>query len=185
MGEKESKVFFEELYRNEYETIKKYVRRMVTDSNGIEDIVQETFYEAYRKRKELMVHPNVPGWLRLTAKNKILKWEDKQRKYSLDFDFLLERVTEMTDHKVDGYKVAEYYSVLERVLSKEEIEMLKGYYEYGYTANEMAKRYDITETNFKVRILRMKHRIKDSLLVPFIFGATDLILRAILFMGDK
>ena len=185
MGEKENRTFFEELYRNEYENIKKYVRRMVTDCNGVEDIVQETFYEAYRKKKELQTHPNVQGWLRITAKNKILKWEDKQRKYSLDFDFLLDKVTEETNHRVDAYKLAEYYSVLEDVLTKEELEMLRGYYEYGYTATEMAKRCGITETNFKVRILRMKHRIKDSLITPFMFGAVDLILQAILFIGDK
>ena len=39
---KGNREFFEELYRSEYDNIKRYVRRMVTDGNGIEDIVQET-----------------------------------------------------------------------------------------------------------------------------------------------
>ena len=64
---KENREFFEELYRSEYDNIKRYVRRMITDGNGIEDIVQETFVEAYRKISFLRTHPNVPGWLRVTA----------------------------------------------------------------------------------------------------------------------
>ena len=86
---KGNREFFEELYRSEYDNIKRYVRRMVTDDNGIEDIVQETFVEAYRKIAYLRTHPNIPGWLRVTAKNKIMKWEEKQKKYSLDFDYVL------------------------------------------------------------------------------------------------
>lgn len=185
MRVREDVAFFEELYRDEYENIKKYVRRMVVDCNGIEDIVQETFYEAYRKRRELQTHPNVQGWLRLTARNKVLKYEDKERKYSLDHDYLLIQATDDHEQKFDAYKMAEFYSVIEKVLTEEEMEMLKGYYEYGYSAVEMADKWGLSVSNFKIRILRMKHRIKDSLLAPFMFGAVDLILKAILFMGDK
>ena len=54
-----SKEFFDELYNSEFTQIEKYVRRMLYDSNAVEDIVQETFFEVYRKREELMKHPNI------------------------------------------------------------------------------------------------------------------------------
>ena len=57
-----SKEFFDELYNSEFTQIEKYVRRMLYDSNAVEDIVQETFFEVYRKREELMKHPNIKGW---------------------------------------------------------------------------------------------------------------------------
>lgn len=66
----DSKKFFEELYNEEFDEIVRYVRRMLTDSNAVEDVAQETFYEFYRKRKELVNHPNIHGWLRITAQTR-------------------------------------------------------------------------------------------------------------------
>ncbi len=186
MRDREDNAFIDALYRDEYESIRKYIRRMVPDPYAAEDIIQETFLEAVRHCRKLRTeHPNVAGWLRVTAKNKVMKWEDKEKKYCLDMEYLLEKVTYLTDHKFDEYVLSEYYSVLEDVLSKEEMDMLIGYYKLGYSATEMSNHYGITESNFKVRILRMKHRIKNSLLQPFLFGALELILKAILTLGDK
>lgn len=148
----DSKKFFEELYNEEFDEIVRYVRRMLTDSNAVEDVAQETFYEFYRKRKELVNHPNIHGWLRITAKNKVMKWEEKQRKYSLDFDFLLDNATLGNGSRVDDFKMVEAYSTVGEILSEEELELLRCYYEYGYTSQEMAKKLGITENCFKVRI---------------------------------
>lgn len=182
---KENREFFEELYRSEYDNIKRYVRRMITDGNGIEDIVQETFVEAYRKISSLRTHPNVPGWLRVTAKNKIMKWEEKQKKYSLDFDYILQNAEGSGKGKPsDDFKMVEAYCTVRKILSDEELEILRCYYEYGYTSQEMAARLGITETCFKVRILRMKQRIKNSLQLPLFVCAGQLILQILKFVGD-
>ena len=165
---KGNREFFEELYRSEYDNIKRYVRRMVTDGNGIEDIVQETFVEAYRKIAYLRTHPNIPGWLRVTAKNKIMKWEEKQKKYSLDFDFVLKNTESIGKGRTaDDFKM---------------VDILRCYYEYGYTAQEMAARLGITETCFKVRILRMKQKIKNSLQLPLFLCAGTMILEILKLM---
>lgn len=182
---KEDREFFEDLYVSEYENIKNYVRRMVTDSNGIEDIVQETFIEAYRKANYLRTHPNLPGWLRLTAKNKVMKWEEKQRKYNLDFNFMLENSDLNKSSGVDEFQMAEAYSTVCKILSKEELALLRDYYEYGYTSKELAKRLGISETCFKVRILRMKQKIKNSLQLPLLLSMGELILGLLKFIGDK
>ncbi|HJA91627.1 MAG TPA: sigma-70 family RNA polymerase sigma factor [Candidatus Eisenbergiella merdipullorum] len=180
-----NKEFFEELYSSEYDNIKRYVRRMVTDTNGIEDIVQETFFEAYRKITYLRTHPNIPGWLRVTAKNKIMKWEEKQRKYSLDFDFVLKNTESVGKGRtMDDFKIVEAYSTVRNILSDEELEILRCYYEYGYTSQEMAKRLGITETCFKVRILRMKQKIKNSLQLPLFVCVGRLILEILRFLGE-
>lgn len=181
----ENKAFFEELYKSEYENIKKYVRRMITDNNSVEDIVQETFFEAYRKKKVLQTHPNVAGWLRITAKNKIMKWEEKQRKYSLDFDFLLDNAAEEERGNVDEYRMVEALSTVRRILSEEDLELLRCYYEYGYTSQEMAKKLGVSETCFKVRILRMKQKIRNSLQLALVSGVGGLLLKLILRMGDR
>ena len=181
---KENREFFEELYRSEYDNIKRYVRRMITDGNGIEDIVQETFVEAYRKISFLRTHPNVPGWLRVTAINKIMKWEEKQKKYSLDFDYILQNAEGTGKGRApDDFKMVEAYCTVRKILSDEELDILRRYYEYGYTSQEMASRLGITETCFKDRILRMKQRIKSSLQLPLFLCAGELILEILKTMG--
>ena len=100
-------------------------KRQGTDSNGIEDIVQETFIEAYRKANYLRTHPNLPGWLRLTAKNKVMKWEEKQRKYNLDFNFMLENSDLSKSSGIDEFQMAEAYSTVCKILSKEELALLR------------------------------------------------------------
>ena len=183
--DRDNRNFFEDLYKTEYDNILNYVRRMVTDSNGVEDIVQETFFEACRREKELRAHPNVPGWLHLTAKNKVMKWEEKQRKYNLDFDFILDNTTEEGKGKVDDYRMVEAISTVRRVLSDEELKLFRCYYEYGYTSQEIAQRLGISETCFKVRILRMKQKIKNSLQLTLLSGVGGILLRLLCLMGDK
>lgn len=180
-----SREFFDKLYMTEFTQIEKYVRRMLYDNNAVEDIVQDTFFEAYRKREELMKHPNIPGWLRVTAKNKVMKWEEKQRKYSLDFDFLLDNSVEERNPEVDDFRMVEIYTAVKEILSEEELELLRCYYEYGYTSQEIAEKLGISDTCFKVRILRMKQKIRDSMLLPFLFGVCGLIHQLITFIGDK
>ncbi len=181
----ESRRFFEKLYHEEYDNIRLYVRRMVADSSGIEDIVQETFLEAYRNRKKLMEHPNLAGWLRITAKNKIMKWEEKQRKYRVDCEYLLENTVAGRRGKPDEYRMVEAYSTVQKILSREDLELLRCYYEFGYSSKEMAERLGISESCFKVRILRMKQKIKNCLELPFVLCLGDFILDMLRFFGRK
>ncbi len=181
----ESRRFFEELYHREYDNIRMYVQRMVADSNGIEDIVQEIFLEAYRSRKKLMGHPNVAGWLRITAKNKIMKWEEKQRKYRVDCGYLLENSSAGRQNKPDEYRMVEVYSTVQKILSAEELELLRCYYEYGYSSQELAQRLGISESCFKVRILRMKQKLKNSLELPFVLCLGDFIVEMLRFWSRK
>ena len=48
------------------------------------------------------------------------------------------------------------YTAVKEILSEEELEHLRCYYEYGYTSQEIAQKLGVTETCFTVRILRMK-----------------------------
>ena len=48
----------------------------------------------------------------------------------------------------------------------------------------LAERLGITETCFKVRILRMKQKIKNSLQLPLFLSAGQLILEILKFIGE-
>ena len=80
--------------------------------------------------------------------------------------------------------MVEAYCTVRKILSEEELNILRHYYEYGYTSQEMAERLGITETCFKVRILRMKQKIKNSLQLPLFLSAGQLILEILKFIGE-
>ena len=157
--------FFERLYRSEYENIVRYVERRMKDKGEAEDIAQDTFLEAYRKRELLKTHPNVQGWLRLTARNKLLKWTEAQRKTRLLWREALSPIHQKPGsvQGVDACAAAELACTVRGILSEKELEVLKYYYIYDYTCAEMADRLGISSVCLKVRILRMKQKIRDRL----------------------
>ena len=75
--------YFNELMKKTYDKIYTFVGKGCGDREFVEDVVQETFYEAYRKIDILMVHPNQMGWLYETAKNKRMKLGKKRGEFYL------------------------------------------------------------------------------------------------------
>lgn len=163
MSNAKAEQFFEELYKKEYDDIIRFVRRLVNDNRGIEDITQETFLEAYRKRKKLMDHPNPKGWLYITARNKWMKWAEKQRKYLLDYDSHAEGPVGDDKNRTDDYYMAEVMYSVKETLTEKDFRILRNYYEYGYSSKEMAKYLGVTENCFKVRVARMKAKLKKNI----------------------
>ena len=65
----EENAFFEQLYRNTREALLQYLKRVSGREDWAEDILQDTYLEAYQHRGMLMAHPNPAGWLYKTALN--------------------------------------------------------------------------------------------------------------------
>ena len=62
---------FDEMYRRTQAEIYKFIRYRVTDKELAKDVLQETYYVAYKKWDILCEHSNPMGWLINTAKKKI------------------------------------------------------------------------------------------------------------------
>lgn len=158
---------YEEMYKEHHEIIYRYVRRIIhNNEEAVEDLTQEVFFVAYKKWDILKVHPNIPGFLMVVAQNKIKKWFEKQSRFHFDDEGKMDRLS--GDDKVtetDAFKMVDYYSSIEHTLSDKDLDILRHYYEYGYTSSEMAKRLGITESCFKVRVARMKQKLKNSIMV--------------------
>jgi len=157
---------FEEVYKSNYGNVYRYVKRMIRENDSaVEDVVQEVFFVAYEKWDMLLDHPNIPGFLMVVARNKIRKWYDKQSKVYVNEESVLEYLEGDTGKPdgVDPFTMVDLYTTMEKVLSHKEIDILRRYYEYGYTSSEMAKMLGVTESCFKVRVLRMKEKLKSGL----------------------
>lgn len=158
------------MYLANYDHVHYYILRMLRYNRAeADDLTQDVFWVAYQKWDMLKDHENIRGFLILTAKNKIKKWVYKQTLLMIDEPEAIERQADAKGSK-EYYGLVELHSSVEKILSKEELHILIQYYEYGYNTAEMAKKLGVTETCFKVRVMRMREKLKSHLeRIVFIF----------------
>lgn len=160
--------FFNELMKKTYDKIYMFVGKGCSDRDFVEDVVQETFYEAYRKADILMEHPNQMGWLYNTAKNKRMKlWEKRKDFYLMDEEH---GDNDVTDGNEQGYGEIELAETIKASVSEKEYDMLRDYYLNGYSSVEVAEKYGLDKGGIRMRMSRLKRKLKDDLVVGwFIF----------------
>ncbi len=163
---------YTDIYLRYRDPVFRYVRRVTRNEAVAEDLTQDVFFLAFQKWEILTVHPNVPGFLMLSASNLIKKWYHKQGREQTDEDEVLAALAgdEEMSEEISEFGLVDLYQSVETILSKEELDILRYYYEYGYSASEMARLLGITETCFKVRVKRMRDKLRQNLQVLCIVG---------------
>lgn len=153
---------FNELMEKAYGKLYIFVSKGCTDKEFAEDVVQETFLEAYRKMDILVEHPNIMGWLYTTAKNKMLKLSSKREIYSpLDEGF---NNVECKEVSGDSYGEIELAETIKSSVSEKDYAILRDYYVNGYSSEEVAERHGIDKGVIRMRISRMKKKLRDNIL---------------------
>lgn len=94
---------FDEMYRRTQAEIYKFIRYRVADKELAKDVLQETYYVAYKKWDILCEHSNPMGWLINTAKNKIRELNKSLKKIECEVDLDADEYT-FTE---DGYGKSE------------------------------------------------------------------------------
>lgn len=154
--------FLKELMEESYEKIYTFIDKKQTDKGFVEDVVQETFLEAYKKAELLMEHPNRLGWLYLTARNKMMKMRGRKK----DFCFFESGEVVYIDSlckEDEGYGEIELEEAIKTAASEEEYEMLREYHVYGYNSEEMADKYGMEHGNFRMKMTRLKKKLRKIL----------------------
>lgn len=143
-----------------YNEITRFVKYYVKDERIIDDIVQETFLEAYRQIELLMEHPNYKGWLYNTAKFKAkymrsIQYKRDQTQLELDDADTLE-------HAVFDRHEELFYEELKKRLTPKEYRLIMLKYRYGYTFDEISQKEGISKGACKMRINRILRKLKDA-----------------------
>lgn len=155
--------FFNELMRKTYDKIYMFVGRGCSDQEFVEDVVQETFYEAYRKAEILMEHPNQIGWLYNTAKHKRLRlWEKKKNLCLMDLENADCEVVGEIEH---GYEEIEMAETIKASVSEKEYDMICDYYLNGYSSVEVAEKYGVDKGGIRMRMCRLRRKLKEDIVV--------------------
>lgn len=152
---------FEIFYREYFNRVYKYVYRKIPNPQVAEDITQDTFYAAYVKCQELARHPKPELWLLRTAHNKMLEFY-RRMKYR-DTVPLEEESLELGKEEI-YYQMKELELTALATMNQEEWQLMKKYYFFGYSIQELAEAEGITENNMRVRLSRLKKRLQGDLL---------------------
>lgn len=155
-----SEKFFNKICLEMYDDITKFVKYYVRDERITDDIIQETFLEAYRHIDELKKHPNYKGWLYNTAKFKAKHLRSVQYKRDIS-------QTELDD--MDALNYGAYYDRHENLFFEElrkkllpsEYRLIMLKYHYGYTYEEISQKEGITVGACKMRIKRSLKKLRD------------------------
>ncbi len=170
---KNNDTFYEDLCNKYFKRIFLYCIKLVKGQEQFADFVEEctqnTFLEARKQISKLKDHPNVEGWLYVTARNLInnsyrsmyikKKHEiniDDNISYTLaEFDNDLEEIFNRTS---DLDKIC--VEILDK-LNPNEFELYLDYYKSNMSVTDLSKKHDISATAMTTRIYRLKKKIKN------------------------
>lgn len=160
--------FLKALMEENYEKVYIFISRKQNDKNFVEDVVQETFMEAYKKADLLVNHPNPMAWLYLTARNKMMKMTAKKKEIcTLDIG----RVNLLEDFKAGEveYGEIELAAVIRDSVSETDYKMLCDYYVNGYSSTEIADKYGLEKSGVRMKISRLKNKLRGNIIAGWLF----------------
>lgn len=151
---------FAQLYSEYYLFFLQYIKKRVGNLTIAEDIVQDTFFEAYKKKVFFLEHPNPIGWLIKTAKYRI-QGHEKQKRVRNTVEFA--EWNEELYYMEEAYGLVELNLVLNLILEEAEVELFTMSYLQCFSIKEISNILNLTESNIKVK----KHRLIKKMIQRF------------------
>ncbi|MCH5275221.1 MAG: RNA polymerase sigma factor [Lachnospiraceae bacterium] len=155
----DDEAFFEELYLSTREALLKYLYSFGGLDGWGEDILHDTYFEAYKRREMLAKHPNPSGWLYQTAHNLYRNAKRRRDNCNLSLDIVPE--TECISEAEEYYKYIEWSVIMQSLLREKDRKLVIRYYIEGYSVREMAKEFNLTEENIRVKLTRIRKKMRS------------------------
>lgn len=155
--------FFDKLYTEMFPYVLRTINHYVYNVKEAEDIMQETFLEAYRHLDKLLVHENPKGWLLVTARIKVMKYWDANKKR-------LSREILQDFHEREGYSEGycdEYefltLSAIEQLLTPDEYLLFKKKFLEECSYESISEELQISMEACRVRVMRLRKKLQQNL----------------------
>lgn len=152
---------FSKFYSENYEKVYRYVKAMLGEGFLAEDIVQDTFLEAWRKYDSIRNYSNKSGWLMRTA---CLKMKNMNRRAERRLNVALDETMMETAKEDKGYAIKELELFVKKILNEEEQIRFRRYFLWGYSIDKMAVLEGVTQNNARVRICRLVNKLREKIL---------------------
>ena len=141
-----------------------------------QDAVQETFLKAVQEVETLIEHPNVAAWLKVSLKYTLFNiqrdpyWQHEEPHASIiNHSVSRDLVTDALDHIHHLPRLKEVISVIDSVLSKEELSTFCDHFLLGLTTEETAVLESVPSSTIRGRISRIRKKLKKHFSLPCCF----------------
>ena len=152
---------FGEFYDATHSALYRYAKGRMGTDNMIEDILQETYYEAYKSREKLKSHPNPVGWLYKTANFIVHNQQRRKDTQVISLELLAETADNLCTY--GGYELIEWKLMVQEMLSETESKLIYLYYYERRSSAEIAALYGITRENVRVKLCRIRRKMKEKM----------------------
>lgn len=148
-------------YDKYYKLLINYAYKSCENKMAAEDLVQETFHFAMRREglAKLKKTNNPGGWLMRVLQYKLMEYG---RRVAMLESQDIEDYAQILTAVEARYGITELEMVLDKILTPHEWMLFNMYFIERRSAKEMAMIEGITETNFKVRMCRLRQRIVEE-----------------------
>ena len=156
---------FEELCRENYGRIYKYIYAMSGNKQTTEDLIQDVFLIAYEKGDAFLSHENPPAFLYRTARNRTLTCLKRQRRYetALTDETLpsdeaepYEQLCREHDRRIDE---TAYTGAVMSSLNDGQRALYRHRYVDSRPIREIASDAGVSETAMRMRLVRLRRDI--------------------------
>lgn len=147
--------FVEHLYITYYQQLYNYLMSCFHNTDIAEDVTQDTFLKVFLHATGLETHPNIIGWLKVTAKNTGTKICTARQRiaYQVDECFVC----------TDDFDFSDKFIIYDIIMSDDTYEIIRMKYIYGYSIKEIAQYYQISESACKMRLTRARNNIRSDM----------------------
>ena len=157
---------FAALMRKHYPFVYAIIIRIVKNSHDAEEVVQDTFLNAYRGLAQLEDATKFKGWLGEIAKNCGRNWLRKQRGETVSIDEVSEDMLQTQDSPDERLTRREQRDMIRRAmetLSEKDREIARAYYLDGASYDELTRTHGLSYNAIAFRLSRAKRQLAKRL----------------------
>ena len=157
---------FTELMRAHYAFIYAIVIGIVNNRNDAEEVVQDTFLNAYRGLAQYEEQTKLKSWLAKIARNRALNWLREQRIDTVSIDEVSEDTLQSTDSPDEQLIRREQRELIRRAmrtLSPKDAEIARAYYLDGASYDELIRMHGLSYKAISFRLSRAKQKLAKRL----------------------
>ena len=157
---------FVDLMRAHYAFVYAVVIGIVDNPQDAEEIVQDTFLNAYRGLPDLEDTKKFKNWLAKIARNRALNWLREQRLDTVSINEVSEHALPPSDAPDEQLILREQRELIRRAietLSPKEREVARSYYLEGSSYDELTRTHGLSYKAISVRLSRAKQKLAKRL----------------------
>ena len=173
---------FAALMREYYSLVYTIVIRIVDNPHDVEEVVQDTFLDAYQGLAQLEDTAKFKSWLAEIARNCARQWIRKQRGKTVSLDEVGEGVLQTEDSPDERLTQLEQRELIRRTmetLPQKDRDIARAFYLEGASYDELTSTHGLSYNAIAFRLFRIKRQLSKRLryLLTSVFVSPGLTLK--------